>query len=238
MTYEEGLTHSGSLSSLRCPGWGNGSSGEECSRTRRRAERRGCPSPGCGAAAARVGREPVRSAMAPPVAGVRIAPRGLETRRSVSAAPARPILCLILWLADQPPPTRPPSQTTPVGGGRTSDRGRGESAKGEEVSIPSATRHFKCIIFIIFMNLFYCPRARYSSSDQPCEVGISIPPILQMGKLRHGQGNSTNAQWVRLHFRCCKSWFPGPEPATKQRREGKAVEGTAHPLLPKTALWA
>lgn len=88
------------------------------------------------------------------------------------------------------------------------------------------------------MNLFYCPPARYSSSYQPCEVGISIPPILQMGKLRHGQGNSTNAQWVRPHFRCRKSWFPGPEPATKQRREGKAVEGTAHLLLPKTALWA
>ena len=41
-----------------------------------------------------------------------------------------------------------------------------------------------------------------------------------MGKLRHRQRTSTNAQRVRLHFRCCQSWFP----AAEQRREGQAVE--------------
>lgn len=104
MTYEEALTHSGSLSSLWCPGWGNVSSGEECSRTRRRIERRGCLSPDCGAAAARVGRELVRSAMAPPGGGCANCParaRDLEERVRGSRAS---ILCLILWLVDQPPP--------------------------------------------------------------------------------------------------------------------------------------
>ena len=70
------------------------------------------------------------------------------------------------------------------------------------------------------MNSSYFPPARYSPFYQPSEVGVNIPPILQMGTLRHGQGNSTNAQWVRLHFRDRQSRFP----AAERRREGQAVE--------------
>lgn len=57
------------------------------------------------------------------------------------------------------------------------------------------------------MNSSYFPHARYSPFYQPSEVGVNIPPILQMGTLRHGQGNSTNAQWVRLHSDTAKAGF-------------------------------
>lgn len=180
----------------------------------------------------------------PPVAGARVAPRGLEAALRKVPAPRRDWRRLLAQhrrrdLRPPPhprglPPTRMLWQTSPPEGERISDTG--PEAVRRQRKAPSLCNPTKCdqafAVFILFINIFILfPRARCSSSYQPCEVGTSPPPILQTGKPSPRGGGGPQARLVRPRLSSGGGWRAGPAPPADRSRGGNAKLSRVLPPL-------